>query len=211
MDNVTYPTRIAVELPERYDRWQVALRLLIACGLGALHQRLGGMFGVLYLVLPGLAAVLITQRTGPGYLERDAGWLSSALEWLLGLYAYMLFVTDRCPLERATRPLHLTITPRGEPTLSDALLRLLTSVPHAFLLGLLSIVSCCASLVMALTVLTGAHVPGSLRDFQLGLVGWTARALAYHSALVDEYPPFRLGLRDGQPPAAGSAPSNSPA
>lgn len=211
MDNVAYPTRLELELPDRYDRWQIALRVLIACGLGALHQQIGGMFGVLYFVLPGVAAVLITQRTGRGYLERDAGWLTAALEWLLGLYAYLLFVTDRVPLDRATRPVHLHITPQGEPTLSDALLRMLTSLPHAILLGLLSIVSCVASLIMAVVVLFGAHVPGSLRDFQLGLVSWTARALAYHSSLVDEYPPFRLGLRDGQPPQAGPASSSSPA
>ena len=216
MATISYPTQMQVQSPDHYDRAQVVLRVLIACGLGALQQRLGGMFGVLYFVLPALAAILITQRSGRGYLERDGSWLSSALEWLMGLQAYMLFVTDRFPLEPGTRPLRLTIEPRGEPSLADALLRLLTSLPHAILLGLLSIPSFVASLIMAVTILIGGYVPSSLRGFQQGLLGWTARALAYHSSLVDAYPPFSLGLRDGQPPQAGpsgpaAATSNSPA
>jgi hypothetical protein len=204
--HTAYPVHLEVQSPPSYDRVQLLLRVLICFSIGIVHQSVGGLAGVLYLVLPTLAAILISQRTGRGYLDHDATWLSAVLDWVVAFYAYMLFVTDRFPLERASRPAHLFVTLPSEadhsPSLSDALMRLLTSVPHAILLGLLGLVAVAVSLISAAFILFTLHVPEVLRGFQRDYVGWLGRVLAYHASLVDVYPPFSLNPQDAGPRGA---------
>jgi hypothetical protein len=191
-----YPVHLEVQSPTHYQREQLFLRVLICISIGIVQQTMGGLFGVLYILLPTLAAILISQRRGRGFLEHDAGWLGSLLDWVVAFYAYMLFVTDRFPLERAARPAHLhvalTSDPTHSPSLSDALLRLLTSLPHALVLGLLGLVASVVALLSALFILFTLRVPESLRSFQRDFVSWLGRVLAYHASLVDVYPPFHL-------------------
>lgn len=201
-----YPVHLEVQSPANYQREQLFLRFLICISLGVVQRSVGGLFGVLYILLPTLAAILISQRSGRGYLERDAGWLGEVLDWVVSFYAYMLFVTDRFPLERASRPTHLHMAlahdPEHSPTLSEALLRLLTSLPHAFVLMLLGLVAGAVALISALCVLFSLRVPESLRSFQRDFVGWLGRVLAYHSSLVDVYPPFNLNPDAARPSGA---------
>jgi len=187
-----YPVQLTATPPEHYERVQLLLRLLVCAAIGLLHQSLGSIAGALYLLLPTLAAILISQRGGQGFLARDGGWIGGMLEWLVGLYAYMLFVTDRFPLEAETRVVRLRIVNRGTPTLVDALLRLLTSLPHALVLGLLALVSSVISFILAFSILFTTRAPRGLCKFQSDFVGWLARFFAYHGSLVDTYPPFAL-------------------
>ncbi|MFQ5473211.1 MAG: DUF4389 domain-containing protein, partial [Dehalococcoidia bacterium] len=46
--------------------------------------------------------------------------------------------------------------------------------------------------------------PEGLYNFNLGVMRWEARLLAYHSSLVDPYPPFSL---DTGQEGAGAAPT----
>lgn len=185
--------RLQVQAPIGYERAQLLVRLLVGCTFFAVHQSLGGLFGLLYLLLPVTAAILISQHTATRYLEQDGPWLISVLEWFVGLYAYMLFVTDRFPLGPSERPVRLVATPSGSPSVRRALGRLITSLPHALLLLVFSLLSGLATLIMAVSVLIAESVPDSLRSFQLGLLGWLTRVLVYHGSLCETYPGFGFG------------------
>jgi len=199
MDNQPHAVRLEVQTPVSYERAQLLVRLLVSCCFFVIHASLGGLFGALYLLLPVSAAILISQHTSRGYVETDGPKIVSILEWVVGLYAYMLFVTDRFPLGRSERALKLVASPSGSPTLANALTRLVTSLPHALLLCLFAVLAALAALWMALSVLVTENVPGALRQFQLGLLGWLARVFVYHGVLADAYPSFSL---DGALPPA---------
>lgn len=208
------PQAVSLEVPPciGYERAQLLVRLLVTCCFYAVHQSLGGLFGALYVLLPITAAILISQHTSTGYVERDGPRLVSILEWVIGLYAYMMFVTDRFPLGPSERSVRLNASPTGSPALADALGRLVTSLPHAVLLALFSVVSALVSLWMALSVLLTQSAPESLRQFQLGLLGWLARVFVYHGSLVNAYPPFSFGKALAPPsPPHSEAPGGSSA
>jgi hypothetical protein len=187
--SAAYPVVLEIDAPQRFERVQLLLRVLVFIACGTLHNSLGGS---LYLLLPIVAAVLISQRNGGAYLERDQRWLVSALEWVVALYAYMLCLTDRFPLEPGRRGVRLDVRVSGTPTVGSALCRLLTSLPHALILMLFGIVSAFVSLFAAVSILLTEQYPAPLRAFQRGYAGWIARVFAYHLSLVEAYPPFAM-------------------
>src|SRR5690606_26967384 len=96
--------------------------------------------------------------------------------------------------------------PTGQPTIGSALLRLLTSIPSAFVWCLLGIVSWLLCLFSYLTVLFAAKVPDSIVALQTGYLRWAARLFAYHASFVEEYPPFSLSDPPTLPSASAVAP-----
>ena len=186
-----YPVTFDAEQPERYDRPQAALRLVILILLSLVGSVLGWLFGVVYLVVPVAAAILVQQAGASGYLARETDRVSGWLRWLVAVYAWLLFLTDRFP-SGAEPGVSFGITPGGSPTTGSALLRLVTSIPSGVLLVLLGLVSGLAWIVELVTVLVYESVPRSLYGFQRGVVRWLARLLGYHASLVEEYPPFSL-------------------
>jgi hypothetical protein len=191
-----YPVTLVTRSPDRYDRVQVLLRILVLALVAALHLTVGAAFGTLYLLLPIAAAVLIARKERPGFFERDARFLNDVIDWVVAFYAYLLFVTDRFPLEARNRGVSVLVQPGAVPTPARALLRFLTSLPHALVLGIFGIACGLVALVSGFTVLFTERVPESLRAFQRDVLAWMARVLAYHASLVDRYPPFALGAND---------------
>lgn len=207
-----YPVSLDTQPPDRFERVQVALRLLAWIALGAIQQSTMGAFGGLYLLLPLIAAILISHRGGAGFLADDSGWLITLLEWVIGVYAYLLFVTDRFPLDTRARPARLQVQPQGVPSTGGALVRLLTTVPHALLLMLLGLVASIVGLIAAILVLLREHYPASLYGFQRDVVAYAARMLAYHASLVDSYPPFSLAAgHEPHAPAGEAGPAGASA
>jgi hypothetical protein len=196
------PILLQLEAPERFARPQVVLRVLVLVLLTAFCQSGLGLMGLAYFALPLLAAVLIERHSAAGYLERTAPPLLGALEWLLGLIAYLLFVTDRLPLSAAERPLRLHVQVSGAPSVRSALARLVTSLPHFVLIALATIVSCAVAIIMAFSVLFTEHAPESLRALQEQLVGWIARVLVYHASLVHAFPPVQIDSDNHTPPVS---------
>jgi hypothetical protein len=85
----------------------------------------------------------------------------------------------------------------GRPTVSSALLRLLTSIPSGLVLGILWFVSAILWFVALVFVVLGAAIPRPILGYQRGVLRWQARLVAYHASLVEEYPPFTLDTGDG--------------
>lgn len=186
---MNYPVQLEVSSPPRFERIQLLLRAVLALTLGWLGITSGWLVCLLFLTLPILVAIVVSTRGASYYLEAIAPKLWRVLGWLLAFSAYMLLLVDRFPVDEATgvRP-ELQVTAR--PTTSSAMLRLITSIPSAFVLGVLGIVSFVMLLVGAVAILVNREVPSSILGFQRGIVRWQARLLAYHASLVDEYPPF---------------------
>jgi hypothetical protein len=185
-----YPVRIDLTAPVHFDRIQLLVRALIFVAFGMIHESGSGLFACLYVVLPAVAAVLITHRGGAGYLERDAPGLISVLEWVIGFYAYMLFVTDTFPLDTRARAIRLRVSVAGTPTVGRALLRLVTSVPHLIVLAFVGLASFVIGVIAAVGILLFERYPEPLRAFQQDVTAWIARLFAYHACLVQSYPPL---------------------
>jgi Domain of unknown function (DUF4389) len=191
----SYPVTLEVRGPGHFDRVQVLLRFLVLAGIGLLHQTVCGLFGALYVLLPILAAILISQKNGPRFLSEDGRWLTRVLDWVLAVYAYLLFVTDRFPLPSSARTVRLVVHPGGAPTAGGALARLVTSVPHAAVLAVLGIASALVGFVAAIMILVTERYPEGLHAFQRDVLAWMARFLGYHASLVETYPPFSMEAR----------------
>lgn len=191
-----YPVQLDVTSPLRFDRIQLALRLVLALVLGWLGVTGGWLTCVLFLALPVIAAIAVSSRGARRYVDEVAPPLWRALSWLLAFSAYMLLLVDRFPTGEPTG-VRISVELDGRPTVGSALLRLITSIPSAFVLGILGIVSWLLIVVGVVTILIERTVPSGVLAFQRGVLRWQARLLAYHASLVDEYPPF--SFEEAQP------------
>lgn len=195
----SYPVTLEARPPVRFDRIQVLVRLLVLAAIGVLHQTAGGLLGTLYVLVPILVAILVSQRGGRGFLEIDGRRIIAALEWVIAFYGFLLFVSDRLPLPPGDGGVHVAVRPRGAPTMTSALSRLVASLPHAVVLAVLGMASCLVALVAAMAILITEGYPDALHAFQRDVLAWMARLFAYHASLVDTYPPFSLGASGAKP------------
>lgn len=178
--------RIDVPYPAQLSRAHLLVRLLIAILLGGMPRGLGGWpGGLLYLALPVVAAVLISQHR---YVEREAPKVMRVLEWILGFLAYMALLTDEFPSTHGK--VRYDAAPAGSPTVASAVLRIFTTLPAAFLLCLLGIVAGVLAFLQMVAVLIAGHYPPSWFDFQCGMLRIQARLYAYHASLTEAYPSF---------------------
>jgi hypothetical protein len=186
---MTYPVQLDVTSPLRFDRAQLALRVVVAIALGCIGMTGSWLTWLLFLVLPVFAAIGVSTRGARRYLDELGPGLWRVLTWLLAFSAYMLLLTDRFPTGEPTG-VQVEIQVDGQPTVGSALVRLLTSIPSGIVLGLLGIVSWVLILVGAGMILIEGRVPFGILGFQRGILRWQARLLAYHASLVEDYPPF---------------------
>jgi hypothetical protein len=111
-------------------------------------------------------------------------------------------------MQGVTEVARMSIRRSVVPSVGRALSRLFTTLPHLFVLCVLGVAAEVVGAVAAVAVVTNGNYPLPLWKFQRNVVAWIARVLAYHSGLVDEYPPFSLSVvsddasADGTPPAA---------
>ena len=203
-----YPATFDVSRPEKFERPQVILRVVLLVVLSLLAGALGWIVSLVYLAVPVISAVFISQKGSQRFLDEDGPRITGWLRWLVAVDAYIAMLTDRFPTERPEDAVRFGIRPSGAPTVGSALLRLIYSIPSAFVLSLLSFVSAIVWLIAAVMVLLNETYSEGLYDFQRGVVRWGARLLAYHASLVDTYPPFSLDTGPESAPAiASEAPS----
>ncbi len=208
---VDYPVVFDIAQPEKFERPQVFLSVLILIIVSIVTGALGWIFGLVYLALPVLAAILISNRGSQRFVEEEGSGLTGWLRWLVAFYAYLIILTDRFPTERPEEIVRFEVRAGGSPTVGSALLRLIYSIPTAFVFLLLGIVSAVVWLIAAVMVLIRESYPDALYDFQRGVLRWEARLLGYHASLVEEYPPFALDMGSAEAaPAVESPPPPSP-
>lgn len=195
-----HPVQLEVSSPPKFERIQLLIRLAIGISLGWLGITAGWLSWLLFLVLPIVAAVVISTKGPEHYIKTTSEKVWPALAWLFSFEAYMLLITDRVPVEESG--VKAELHPSGRPTIGSALLRVILSIPSAIALCVLGIVSCLLWFVSLVSILFGAHVPPSILAWQTGFLRWQARLAAYHASLVEEYPPFSFGERQAPLPTA---------
>jgi hypothetical protein len=187
-----------VPRPEKFERPQVALRILVTLVLTVIAGAVGWVFGLLYLAIPVLAAVLVSKGAAEYFKD---GTMPMVLRWYLAVYCYIAVLIDRFPTDEPEKVITLEVRNSGTPTVGSALLRLIMSIPSAFVLVLLGIVGFFVWIVAVISILIHENYSDGLYNFQLGIMRWQARLLAYHASLVDEYPPFAIdGGHESAPP-----------
>ena len=197
----SYPVTFDVDRPEKLERPHVFLRILIAVILSILGGALGWILGLVYLVLPVVAAIFVSQKGGEGYLREDGPRVTGWLRWLVALYAYLGILSDRFPSEKPEEIVRFEVQTGGAPTVGSALVRLIYSIPSALVLSILSIASAVIWVIAAVMVLVQESYPEGLYNFQRGVLRWEARLLGYHASLVEQYPPFALDTEPEPAPA----------
>ncbi|MDE3097355.1 MAG: DUF4389 domain-containing protein [Chloroflexota bacterium] len=199
-----YPATFDVDRPSSYDRTQVVIRILIIVVLSILAGALGWVHGVLYLAVPVLAAILISQKGAQVYLAESGDTMQRWLAYLFAFYAYLGLLTDTLPGDDPQRAIRFHVATAGEPTAGNVLLRIILAIPHAIVLGLLGIVAAVLIVIAAVMVLVNESYPEGIFDFLRGYLRWQVRMYAYLAGLVQEYPPFALDT--GSEAAPSSAP-----
>src|SRR4030042_782721 len=164
-----YPVTFDVSRPEKFERPHVFVRILVVAILCILAGAIGWILGLVYLVFPVLAAIFVSQKGPEKYLEEDGPRMAGWLRWVLALYAYLGILTDRFPTEKPEEIVRFEVRTGGSPTVGSALLRLIYSIPSAFVLGILGIVSGIVLLIAAVMVLIQENYPEGLYDFQRGV------------------------------------------
>jgi hypothetical protein len=160
----------------------------------------GIVFALPYLAFPVAAAIFISQKGGERFLTEDSPRMTAWLRWLIALYAYLFLATDRLVFtEEPAQIVRFEVQPQGSPTTGSALLRLIFSIPAAFVLGLIGIVAFFLWIVAAVFIIIQESYPAGIYAFFRGYLRWLARLQGYHASLVDPYPPFAL---DTQPEPA---------
>lgn len=190
------PVTLEVARPPAFQRAHVLLRVALLVLIGWI----GHPVGLLWLGLPIVAAILVSQKGGQRYLDENGPAVVRVLNWILDLVAYLALLTDELP-GQGRHPVLLRIERSGSPTVGSALLRILYAIPSVVALAILSVVGAFVWVVAAVSVLVDESYPESLWRFMLGLVRWEARLLAYLASLVGGYPSFALDT-DPAPTAA---------
>ena len=193
-----YPVTFDVARPERLERPHVFLRILVAI---IVYSVASGILGLVYLAVPVVAAIFVSQKGSEKYLAEDGPRVTGWLRWIVAFYAYLGILTDRFPTEKPEEIVRFEVQAGGTPTVGSALLRLIYSIPSALVLSILAIVSAVIWIIAAVMVLVQENYPDGLYNFQRGILRWEARLLGYHASLVEQYPPFALDTEPETAPA----------
>lgn len=194
------PVTFEVERPPVFQRAHVFLRIALLVVIGWI----GHPFGLLWLGLPVVAAILVSQKGGQRYLDENGATVTRVLNWILDLVAYLALLTDELP-GQTKHPVRFQVERSGSPTTGSALLRILYAIPSLIVLAILTFVGAIVWVIAAVLVIVNESYPESLWRFLLGLVRWEAWLLAYLASLVDRYPPFTLETGSVSPAAPSSS------
>ena len=186
-----YPVIFDINKPEQFDRMQIVIRILIVVILSILGI-FGLISGLIWLGIPVLAAILISQKGAERYHAEADQDIKKWLGYIVGAYAYLGLLTDKLPNEPVNQVLRFEVRPTGTPSVGQALLRIILGIPHAIVLAILGIVAAILIVVAAIMILIQESYPEGIYSFLRGYMRWYVRVLGYMASLVDEYPPFSL-------------------
>ena len=180
-----HPVQLQVHRLDRLPRIQVLIRLVLVLALGIIGW--SSIYWLLYLAMPALVALSLSQQGAQPYFSQHGPRLVRALRWLVGAEAYLCFLTDVLPTSEGS-PVDLRVNLTGVPSVRGALLRLVYSLPALLLVAVLTIASGLVWLLAAVTALISERVPRALAEFLLLAIRVRFRFIAYHLSLVDRYP-----------------------
>jgi uncharacterized protein DUF4389 len=196
---MSFPVAFDVERPPVFGRAHVFLRVALLVVIGWI----GHPLGLLWLGVPAVAAILVSQKGGQRYLDESGPTVTRVLGWILAVTAYLALLTDRLP-DRGESPIRFQVDRSGSPTVSSVLLRILYAIPSLIVFAILAFIGAIVWVIAAVLVVVHERYPDSMWRFLLGIVRWEACLLAYLASLVDRYPPFALATGSLSPAAPSS-------
>jgi hypothetical protein len=185
---MTDEIRVNPEVPASFSRSQAALRVAVVLALSVLGAPIAWGFGALYLLLPVVAAIVISSRGAQGYLEGEGTRVLEILRWWTALVGYLLFLSDRFPLQTGDFSSVRVVAGGSNATVGGALLRLLSSLPVVFLLAPLWWLAGVLAVLALLSVLLTESVPMICVRYFAFVTELQAQLLVYHASLSDRYP-----------------------
>lgn len=193
-----YPVAYAIDPPERYNRWTVAFRpilaipqLLLTGGRGALTAVLG------FLSLFAWFAILFTGR----YPRSMRDFALLIFRWSQNVDAYVaLQAAPYPPFGVGDYPLRLDVQPAEQYNRWAVGFRIFLVIPHAIVLAFLVAVQVIVTIIAWFAILFTGRYPAGMFAFSVGVSRWYARVMAYLCLFVDEYPPFTTAV---EPRAGG--------
>lgn len=183
---MAYPVVVELERPPTFQRAHVLLRVAILVVIGWV----GHPLGLLWIAVPVVAAILVSQKGGQRYLDENGPAVTRVLNWILGVSAYVAMLTDR--LAPGEHPVRLEAGRASPPTTTSALLRILYVIPNLIVFAFLTFVGSIVWMIAVVCVLVDERYPVWMWRFLRGLLRWEACLLAYLASLVDRYPPLWL-------------------
>ena len=112
----SYPAVFDIQRPEKFDRIQLLLRIAILVVLSILGGVLGWAYGLIWLGVPVLAAVLISQKGAERYLAESPDNMTTWLGYIVGAYAWLGLLTDKLP-GSDDNPVRFEVQPGGTPSI----------------------------------------------------------------------------------------------
>lgn len=205
---MAYPVSVSVVPPSTArNRLTTAFRAILAIphiilvgGVGATvafsndQQRSssaeGGLLGAVAVVLAIVSwFTIVVAGAHPDLIRR---FTSFYLRWRARALAYLLLLEDAYPpFGDAPYPVTLDVAaPDGPRRRLTVAFRLLLAIPLFFVLIVVMIAWCVATIVAWFAILfTGRHPQGAY-DFSVRALRWRLQLDAYMLLLVDEYPPW---------------------
>jgi hypothetical protein len=204
-----YPVRLWMEYPERLSRLSTFFRLLLAIPVFIFVALLSGGSVDAQQWDPDQ-----TQNTGVAASSVIGGvllaiWITILLRrniprWLFDFYvavqrfsyralAYFALLIDKYPAFEGNWYLQYWVDYPERPSRWKVLFwKLITSIPHFFILIFLSIAAAIVVFIAWFAILFTAKFPRGMHDFVVGVLRWYARVHAYFASLTDAFPPFSL-------------------
>src|SRR4051794_7093298 len=228
-DTSRYPLQPTGELAPRLSRGLWLVKWLLAIPHFVLLFFLWIAFAVVSVI--AFCAILFTGRYPRRLFEFNVGVLRWS--WRVGFYSYSALGTDRYPpftlKDVPDYPARVAVA--YPESLSRGLVLIkwwLLAIPHYLIVGVFAGGGMAAWAVgngwllgsggligllvaiAAVTLLFTTRYPKPLYDFLLGMNRWVFRVAAYSSLMTDVYPPFRLDMGPGEPPAGTVEPVLAP-
>ncbi len=184
-----YPLRFDVQYPGGLSRWLIFVKWLLAIPHFLVLWALGTLQGVVTFI--AFFSILFTKRYPPGLFDL---YVNSA-RWAANVGVYIGLLRDEYPpftWEAGKYPVTYEVDyPQGLSRWM-ILIKWLLVLPHAIVLGALSIAVFVVVVVAWFAILFTAQYPRGMFDFVVGYTRWTYRVGVYTALLRDEYPPFTL-------------------
>ena len=184
-----YPLRFDVQYPGRLSRWLIFVKWLLAIPHFFILWALGTLQGVVTFI--AFFSILFTKRYPQGLFDL---YVNSA-RWAANVGAYVGLLRDEYPpftWESGKYPITYDVDYPEGLSRWMILIKWLLVLPHAIVLGVLSIAVFVVMVVAWFAILFTAQFPRGMFDFVVGYTRWAYRVGVYTALLRDEYPPFTL-------------------
>lgn len=187
----SYPVHYHVPRPRTFSRVQLLVRVLAFMVLGWVGLSFGMVFSFAFVALPIVAAIRLGSLGSPEQYRQDKPRLMRILHWLAAACSWAGLATEGLPVKDPSETVSMRVDETGtRATAGSALLRILTGLPSAFVLGIVCCVGVFVWMWAALSIVLTSRVGDGAFNYLVGLQRWSVRLLAYQACVVDAYPPF---------------------